>query len=79
MAGDTIEAVGTINGHSRGDLFEVTCEIAGKSHRVLAKRSGKLVKNWIYVVVGDRVRVEISPYDLSRGRITHRLQPGDER
>lgn len=42
-------------------------------HKVLAHVAGRLRKNWIRILPGDRVRVEISPYDLSKGRITYRL------
>ncbi len=43
-------------------------------HKVLAKLAGRLRRNWIRVNPGDRVRVEVSPYDLTRGRITYRLK-----
>ncbi len=42
-------------------------------HKILAHVAGRLRKNWIRILPGDRVRVEISPYDLSKGRITYRL------
>jgi translation initiation factor IF-1 len=42
-------------------------------HTIRAHVSGRLRKNWIRILPGDRVRVEISPYDLSMGRITYRL------
>jgi translation initiation factor IF-1 len=41
-------------------------------HEVLAKISGKMRKHYIRILPGDRVKVELSPYDLSRGRITFR-------
>lgn len=41
-------------------------------HAVLAYLSGKMRKNYIRILLGDRVRVELSPYDLTRGRITYR-------
>jgi translation initiation factor IF-1 len=44
------------------------------SHEVLAHLAGKMRKNYIKIVPGDRVRVELSPYDLTRGRITYRLK-----
>jgi translation initiation factor IF-1 len=43
-------------------------------HKVLGKMAGKMRRNRIRVNPGDRVRIEISPYDLSRGRITYRLK-----
>ena len=44
------------------------------SHEVLAYLSGKMRKNYIRILLGDRVRLEISPYDLSRGRIVYRFK-----
>ncbi len=44
------------------------------SHKVLAHISGKVRIHYIRIVPGDRVLVELSPYDLSRGRITYRLK-----
>ena len=41
-------------------------------HEILAYLSGKMRKNYIRILLGDRVRVEVSPYDLSRGRIVYR-------
>jgi translation initiation factor IF-1 len=43
-------------------------------HEVLAHISGKIRKNYIRVLLGDRVLVELSPYDLTRGRITYRFK-----
>ena len=43
-------------------------------HRVLAYLSGKMRRYYIRILVGDRVRVEMTPYDLSRGRITYRYR-----
>jgi translation initiation factor IF-1 len=43
-------------------------------HQVLAHLAGKLRKNYIKIVPGDKVRVEVSPYDISRGRITYRMK-----
>jgi translation initiation factor IF-1 len=52
-------------------MFAVELE---NGHRVLAHISGKLRMNFIRILPGDRVRVELSPYDLTRGRITYRLR-----
>ena len=48
-------------------------ETENKKQLVLAYLAGKLRKNFIKIVPGDKVRVEISPYDLTRGRITYRM------
>ena len=44
----------------------------GEGHQVLAHLSGKMRKNYIKVLAGDKVRLELSPYDLTKGRITYR-------
>ncbi|MDK7340825.1 translation initiation factor IF-1, partial [Pauljensenia sp. UMB0018B] len=43
-------------------------------HQILATVSGKIRKNYIRILAGDRVTVEMSPYDLTRGRITYRFK-----
>jgi translation initiation factor IF-1 len=53
-------------------FFKVQLE--GSDHIVLAQISGKMRKNRIRILVGDRVAVEMSPYDLTRGRITYRYK-----
>jgi translation initiation factor IF-1 len=52
--------------------FRVQVDQGG--HDVLAAISGKMRKNYIRILPGDRVKVELSPYDLSRGRITYRYR-----
>ena len=49
-------------------------ELAENKHKVLAHISGKMRKNFIRILPGDRVLVELSPYDLSRGRIVYRYK-----
>ena len=46
----------------------------GNGHIILAHISGKLRMNFIRILPGDRVKVELSPYDLTRGRITYRMK-----
>jgi len=53
-------------------MFKVP--IDGNEHEVLAHISGKMRKNFIRILPGDRVLVELSPYDLNRGRITYRYK-----
>jgi translation initiation factor IF-1 len=57
-------------------MFEVEVDLAASGkpgkHKVLAHISGKMRKNFIRILPGDRVTVELSPYDLKRGRITYR-------
>ena len=52
-------------------MFTVELE---NGHQILATVSGKIRKNYIRILVGDRVTVEMSPYDLTRGRITYRFK-----
>ena len=52
-------------------MFEVTLE---NGHKIIATISGKLRQNFIRILTGDKVTVELSPYDLTRGRITWRAK-----
>ncbi len=52
-----------------GTMFKVALP---NGHEVLAHISGKMRKNWIRISVGDRVKVQMSPYDLGKARITYR-------
>jgi len=66
---DVIEIEGTVVEKLPNAMFQVELE---NGHQVLAHISGKLRMNYIRILPGDRVTVEISPYDLTRGRITYR-------
>ena len=66
---DFIEVEGTVTDSLPNALFKVELE---NGHEILAHISGKLRQNYIKILPGDRVTVELSPYDLSRGRITWR-------
>jgi len=68
---DTIEVEGIVRESLPNATFKV--ELAN-SHEVHAYISGKIRKNFIRVLPGDRVLVELSPYDLTRGRITYRFR-----
>lgn len=52
-------------------IFTVEFE---NGHRILATVSGKIRKNYIRILTGDKVTIEMSPYDLTRGRITYRFK-----
>jgi translation initiation factor IF-1 len=69
---DLIPAMGLIVDKQPNAFFKV--QIEGSEHIVLAQISGKMRKNRIRILVGDRVSVEMSPYDLTRGRITYRYK-----
>ena len=71
MTKDVIEFEGTIKESLPNAMFRVELE---NGHLVLAHISGKIRKNFIKILPGDRVKVELTPYDLNRGRITFRVQ-----
>ncbi len=66
---DNLELEGTVVEKLPNATFRVELE---NGHRILAVISGKLRMNFIKIVPGDKVRVEMSPYDLTKGRITWR-------
>ncbi len=68
---DVIEVQGQVSQALPNASFKV---LLPNGHSVLAHASGKIRKNFIRIVVGDSVLVELSPYDLSRGRITYRFK-----
>jgi translation initiation factor IF-1 len=68
---EKIEVEGEIVEALPSTMFRV--QVDG-GHEVLAKISGKMRKNYIRILPGDRVKVELSAYDLSRGRITYRYR-----
>ena len=68
---EAIEVEGTVTESLRDATFRV--ELAN-GHLVLAYISGKMRINYVRVLPGDRVLVELSPYDLGRGRITYRFR-----
>lgn len=69
--GDAIELEGTVVETLPNAMFRVELE---NGHTVLAHISGKIRMNYIRILAGDKVVVELSPYDLTRGRITYRYK-----
>lgn len=67
---DAIEVEGVVVEPLPNAMFRVELQ---NGHRVLAHISGKMRMHYIRILAGDRVKVELSPYDLSRGRITYRI------
>ncbi len=67
---EKIEVEGTITEALPGTQFRVILE---NGHEVLAYLSGKMRRYYIRILLGDRVKVEMSTYDLTRGRITYRF------
>ena len=68
---DVIELEGTVVETLPNTTFKVELE---NGHQILAHISGKLRINYIKLLPGDKVKVEVSPYDLTRGRITWRAK-----
>jgi translation initiation factor IF-1 len=68
---DAIEVEGTVIEPLPNAMFKVELQ---NGHKVLAHVSGKIRMNFIRILPGDRVTVELSPYDLTRGRITYRFK-----
>ncbi len=68
---DVIEIEGVVVEKLPNAMFQVELE---NGHEILAHISGKIRKNFIRILPGDKVKVEMTPYDLTRGRITYRLK-----
>jgi len=71
MVKDVIEVEGVILEALPNAMFKVQLDTG---QEILAHVSGKIRKNFIRILLGDRVKVELSPYDLSKGRISFRLK-----
>lgn len=71
MASDLIEISGVVKETLPNAMFTVELENGAD---ILAHVSGKIRKNFIRILPGDRVTVEMSPYDLTKGRITYRFK-----
>lgn len=68
---DVIEVEGVVQETLPNTMFNVELE---NGHKVLATVSGKIRMHYIRILPGDKVTVELSPYDLTRGRITYRFK-----
>lgn len=68
---DKIVVEGMVTNALPGTQFRVKLE---SGHEILAYLSGRMRKNYIRILLGDKVRVELSPYDLTRGRIVYRYK-----
>ena len=73
---EKIEVEGVVVEALPGTQFRVELD---NGHEILAYLSGKMRKYYIRILLGDRVKVEISPYDLERGRITYRYKKSFQR
>lgn len=70
---EKIEMMGTVTEALKGTQFTVELD---NGHKVLAYPCGKMRKYYIRLLLGDRVKVDLSPYDLTRARITYRYKVG---
>jgi translation initiation factor IF-1 len=68
---DILELTGTVDEVLPGNMYRVKVE--NMPNLLLCYMGGKLKQNKIRIILGDNVRVEISPYDLTKGRVTYRL------
>lgn len=68
---ESLEFQGIVTDLLPNATFSVTLD--GNNHKIIAYLGGKLRKNTINILMGDRVKVSMSPYDLTKGRITYRM------
>ena len=71
---DSIEVEARVIKALPNAMFMVEAEVGDTNHQALCTIAGKMRKYYIRILPGDRVKVELSPYDLSRGRITYRMR-----
>ncbi len=69
---EPIQVEGVVTQALANTRFRVTVDLGNKEHQVIANVAGRMRKNFIRIVPGDKVTVELSPYDLTKGRITFR-------
>jgi translation initiation factor IF-1 len=72
MATESMTVEGTVIKTLPNARFLVEVNLGGEKHEVLAHLSGKMRKYYIRITLGDNVTVELSPYDLTKGRIVYR-------
>jgi translation initiation factor IF-1 len=71
MPGDAIAVSGTVSQSMPNSMFRVNLD---NGHQILAHVSGSVRMRYVRIAPGDKVTVELSPFDLSRGRITYRMK-----
>jgi len=67
-----IEVDGIVTENLPGTKFRVKIDLEGKEHEIIGHLSGKMRMHYIKLGIGDRVKVEIPPYDITKGRIVYR-------
>jgi translation initiation factor IF-1 len=70
--GDVIEVEATVKVALPNAMFRLEIEVGGNKHEIIGHISGKMRRHYIRITPGDRVLVQLSPYDLSKGRIVFR-------
>lgn len=70
--GDTIEVEAVVKQSLPNAMFRLEVDMGGKKHELIGHISGKMRRHYIRITPGDTVLVELSPYDLSKGRIVYR-------
>jgi translation initiation factor IF-1 len=69
---DFIEVEAVVKASLPNAMFRLEIEMAGKKHELIGHISGKMRRNYIRITPGDKVLVQLSPYDLTKGRIVFR-------
>jgi len=69
---DAIEVEALVKAALPNAMFRLAIELGGKTHEVIGHISGKMRRNYIRITPGDKVLVQLSPYDLTKGRIVFR-------
>lgn len=69
---DAIEVEAVVKAALPNAMFRLEIDLGGKKHEIIGHISGKMRRNYIRITPGDRVQVQLSPYDLTKGRITYR-------
>jgi translation initiation factor IF-1 len=70
--GDVIEVEATVKVALPNAMFRLEIEVGGNKHEIIGHISGKMRRHYIRITPGDRVLVQLSPYDLTKGRIVFR-------
>jgi translation initiation factor IF-1 len=70
--GENIEVEAVVKQSLPNAMFRLEIDMGGNKHEILGMISGKMRRNYIRITPGDRVLVEMSPYDLTKGRIVYR-------
>ncbi|MHC4295456.1 MAG: translation initiation factor IF-1 [Planctomycetota bacterium] len=70
--GEVIEVEATVKASLPNAMFRLEIELGEKSHEIIGHISGKMRRHYIRITPGDKVLVQLSPYDLTKGRIVYR-------